>query len=48
MFVDRQAELAFLNSVLERERPSRAQFVLLYGRRWLGNTVLLGLAFQVV
>jgi AAA+ ATPase superfamily predicted ATPase len=41
MFVDRQAELAFLNSILERKRPTAAQFVLLYGRRRVGKTVLL-------
>ncbi len=41
MFVNRQAELAFLNSVLERNRPTTAQFVLLYGRRRVGKTVLL-------
>ena len=41
MFVDRQTELAFLNSVLERKRPTVAQFVLLYGRRRVGKTVLL-------
>ena len=41
MFVDRQMELAFLDSVLERERPSTAQLVLLYGRRRVGKTVLL-------
>ncbi len=41
MFVDRQAELAFLSSVLERERPTTAQFILLYGRRRVGKTVLL-------
>jgi hypothetical protein len=41
MFVDRQTELAFLNAVLERNRPSVAQFVLLYGRRRVGKTVLL-------
>ncbi len=41
MFVDRQAELAFLNSILERKRPTVAQFVLLYGRRRVGKTVLL-------
>lgn len=33
MFVDRQVELAFLNSILERKRPSAAQLILLYGRR---------------
>ncbi|MBN1875753.1 MAG: ATP-binding protein [Anaerolineae bacterium] len=41
MFVDREPELAFLNTVLERKRPTRAQFVLLYGRRRVGKTVLL-------
>ncbi|NLS77418.1 MAG: ATP-binding protein [Chloroflexi bacterium] len=41
MFVDRQAELAFLNAVLERKRPTAAQFILLYGRRRVGKTVLL-------
>jgi AAA+ ATPase superfamily predicted ATPase len=41
MFVDRQAELAFLDSILERKRPTAAQFVLLYGRRRVGKTVLL-------
>ena len=41
MFVDRQAELAFWNSILERKRPSAAQLVLLYGRRRVGKTVLL-------
>jgi len=41
MFVNRQMELAFLDSVLERERPSAAQLVLLYGRRRVGKTVLL-------
>jgi AAA+ ATPase superfamily predicted ATPase len=41
MFVDRQAELAFLQSILERKHPTTAQFVLLYGRRRVGKTVLL-------
>ncbi len=41
MFVNRQAELAFLNSILERTRPTAAQFILLYGRRRVGKTVLL-------
>ena len=41
MFVNRQAELAFLNSILERKRPTAAQFILLYGRRRVGKTVLL-------
>lgn len=41
MFVNRQAELAFLNDVLTRNRPTAAQFILLYGRRRVGKTVLL-------
>ncbi len=41
MFVNRQAELAFLNDVLTRNRPTTAQFILLYGRRRVGKTVLL-------
>ena len=41
MFVNRQAELAFLNDVLARQRPTAAQFILLYGRRRVGKTVLL-------
>ena len=41
MFIDRQAELAFLNDVLARNRPTAAQFILLYGRRRVGKTVLL-------
>jgi AAA+ ATPase superfamily predicted ATPase len=41
MFVNRQQELAFLDSILERKRPSPAQLVLLYGRRRVGKTVLL-------
>jgi hypothetical protein len=41
MFVDRQAELDFLSSTLERKHPTLAQFILLYGRRRVGKTVLL-------
>ena len=41
MFVDRQAELFFLDAVLARKRPTEAQFILLYGRRRVGKTVLL-------
>jgi AAA+ ATPase superfamily predicted ATPase len=41
MFVNRQVELAFLNDVLARKRPTAAQFILLYGRRRVGKTVLL-------
>jgi len=33
MFIDRQQEISFLNSLLERRRPGPAQMVLLYGRR---------------
>jgi AAA+ ATPase superfamily predicted ATPase len=40
MFVDRQAELAFLNAILERHRPTAAQFVLFYGRRRVGKPQL--------
>lgn len=38
MFVDRQAELAFLN---QRAAQSKAQLILLYGRRRVGKTRLL-------
>ena len=41
MFVDRQSELTFLDSILERKRPTEAQLVLMYGRRRVGKTVLL-------
>lgn len=41
MFVDRQAELAFLNQLLTRQRPGPAQLILLYGRRRIGKTALL-------
>ena len=41
MFVDRRQELAFLNSLLNREHPGPAQLVLLYGRRRAGKTELL-------
>jgi AAA+ ATPase superfamily predicted ATPase len=37
MFVDREQELAFLNSLLKQ---TPAQLVLLYGRRRVGKTVL--------
>ena len=39
--VDRHKELAFWASVLERDRPTVAQLILLYGRRRVGKTVLL-------
>ena len=41
MFVDRQDELTFLNSLLTRSRPGPAQLVLLYGRRRVGKSELL-------
>jgi AAA+ ATPase superfamily predicted ATPase len=41
MFVNRQAELEFLDSILGRRRPTAAQSILLYGRRRVGKTVLL-------
>jgi hypothetical protein len=41
MFVDRQQELSFLNSLLERQHPGPAQMILLYGRRRVGKTSLL-------
>ncbi len=41
MFVNRARELAFLASLLTRERPGPGQMVLLYGRRRIGKTALL-------
>lgn len=41
MLIERQNELAFLNSLLTRSRPGPAQLVLLYGRRRVGKTALL-------
>ena len=40
-FVDRQEELEFLNSLLEKPPTHSAQFVLMYGRRRVGKTRLL-------
>ena len=40
MFVNRENELAFLNSLLERHTPGPAQLILLYGRRRVGKTAL--------
>lgn len=40
MFVDRESELEFLNSLLTRTHPSVAQMILLYGRRRVGKTLL--------
>jgi AAA+ ATPase superfamily predicted ATPase len=41
MFFNRERELEFLNSVLERSRPGKGQFILLFGRRRVGKTSLL-------
>jgi AAA+ ATPase superfamily predicted ATPase len=40
MFVDRDQELAFFNSLPTRTRPSTGQIILLYGRRRVGKTLL--------
>jgi hypothetical protein len=32
MFIDRVPELAFLNTILERQHPGPGQFVMLYGQ----------------
>ena len=41
MFIGREEELAFLDSVLARSHPGPAQLILLYGRRRVGKTSLL-------
>ena len=42
MFVDRAAELAFLNRMLmNQQHPGPGQLVLLYGRRRVGKSALL-------
>ena len=41
MFVNRQAELNFLDTVLHREHPGPAQLILLPGRRRIGKTFVL-------
>jgi len=41
MFVNRARELAFLTTLLTRDRPGPGQLVLLYGRRRIGKTALL-------
>ena len=41
MFVARQHDLAFFQTLLTRSRPGPAQLVLLYGRRRVGKTALL-------
>jgi AAA+ ATPase superfamily predicted ATPase len=41
MFVDRDKELTFLNSLLTRKYPGPAQMILMYGRRRVGKSELL-------
>lgn len=41
MFLDRDAELAFLRDVQTRSHPGPGQFIMLYGRRRVGKTALL-------
>ncbi len=41
MFVDRDAELAFLTNVQNRTHPGPGQLIMLYGRRRVGKTALL-------
>lgn len=41
MFVNRKQELRYLNDILNREKPGKAQLVLIYGRRRVGKTVLI-------
>jgi AAA+ ATPase superfamily predicted ATPase len=41
MFVDREAELAFLSQVQNRSYPGPGQLLMLYGRRRVGKTALL-------
>ena len=41
MFVDRQQELDFLNSLLTRKHPGPAQLILMFGRRRVGKSELL-------
>ena len=41
MFVDRQKELAFLNSLLTRKHPGATQMNLMYSRRRVGKSELL-------
>jgi AAA+ ATPase superfamily predicted ATPase len=38
MFINRRAELDFLQNVLTRKRPGPGQLILLYGRRRVGNS----------
>ena len=41
MFVDRDEELAFLDSLLKQRRAGHGQLILLYGRRRVGKSALL-------
>ena len=41
LFIDRDAELAFLNNALTRTHPGPGQLIMLYGRRRVGKTALL-------
>lgn len=41
MFVNREEELRFLNGLLNRDKPGKAQFVLVYGRRRVGKSELI-------
>jgi len=41
MFIGRENELTFLNSVIAWRHPGPAQLILLYGRRRFGKTCLL-------
>lgn len=41
MFIDRNAELAFLHNLCTRTHPGPGQLLMLYGRRRVGKTVLL-------
>jgi len=41
MFVNRQDELAYFNSILTRSSPGQAQLLVLYGRRRVGKSTLL-------
>lgn len=41
MFVNREEELCFLNGLLDTEKPSKAQFILVYGRRRVGKSELI-------
>lgn len=40
MFINRRAELTFLQNVLTRKRPGPGQLILLYGRRRVGKPTI--------